>query len=267
MNDDFARTIATELRTKWLGREILHLPTTTSTNDVAKQAAVAGSPEGLVVLADEQTRGRGRLGRSWHAPVGGSILMSLLLRPTLPPLHIFSLTMLTGSAIVAALERLTGLRCDLKWPNDVVIDGKKLGGILTEASLTSDGIEFAVVGVGLNVNVDFAGEPALADTATSLSIQLGRPLARVPLIQGILEEFEKRYEAAQRDEYSAVLEEWRARLVTLGKQVIVTDGQWRETGLAYSVDLDGTLLLRRDDGSVVHVVTGDVSLRETTANG
>lgn len=267
MGNDFTRAIASELRTRWLGHEMIHLAVTTSTNDVARQAGLSGSPSGLVVLADEQTKGRGRVGRAWHAPAESSILMSLLLRPRLSPAHIFSLTMLTGSAIVAAVERITGLRCDLKWPNDVLIGGKKLGGILTEASLTSDGIEFVVVGLGLNVNLDFADEPSLAETATSLSLELGRPLSRVPLIQGILEEFEERYEAAQRGEHLAILEEWRARLATLGKQVIVTDGQWRETGLASGVNLDGTLLLRRDDGSVVHVVTGDISLRETTSKG
>jgi BirA family biotin operon repressor/biotin-[acetyl-CoA-carboxylase] ligase len=189
--------------------------------------------------------------------------MSLLLRPRIAPASIFSLTMLTGSAIVAALERITGLRCDLKWPNDILTNGKKLGGILTEGSLTAEGIEFAVVGLGLNVNVDFAEAPELHDTATSLSLELGQTVSRVPVIQSVLEEFERRYELAQRGEHAKILEEWRARLATLGKQVVVTDGQWQESGLAFGVEMDGTLLLRRDDGSLVHVVTGDISLRES----
>lgn len=261
MNDELPLQIRAQLRTRWLGREIIYLQSTASTNDVAREAAIDDKPEGIVVLAEQQTQGRGRLGRTWVAPAGSSILMSLLLRPTFPPSQIFSLTMLAGSAVSASIEELTCLRCGLKWPNDLLIDNRKAGGILTEASLNSNGIDFAVVGLGLNVNLDFADEPMLADIATSLSLQLRREVPRAALAQSILEEIENRYDAVQRGQYQAIFEEWRTRLVTLGQEVTVTDGQWSETGVAHDVDLDGTLLLRCGDGSILRVITGDVSLR------
>ncbi len=262
MNEELPQQIREQLQTRWLGQQIIYLRSTTSTNDVAKDAAVADGPEGLVVLAEQQTAGRGRRGRPWLAPPGSSILMSVLLRPPFPPPKLFSLTMLAGSAAVAGVERLTGLRCDLKWPNDIMVDNRKLGGILTEASLGADDIDFAVVGLGLNVNVDLADEPSLEATATSLSRELGREVSRALLIRDILKEIETRYEAARRGDLQVIFEEWRARLATLGTEVVVTDGLWSEAGLAYDVDLDGTLLLRRHDGRLLRVIAGDVSLRE-----
>ncbi|MBI2953486.1 MAG: biotin--[acetyl-CoA-carboxylase] ligase [Chloroflexi bacterium] len=262
MDENIEQQIRDNLHTATLGREIIYLPTTASTNDVAKQAALDDRPEGVVVLAEQQTRGRGRLERVWYAPAGGSILMSLLLRPSIPAARIFTLTMLAGSAASAAIERHTGLRCDLKWPNDLLIDNRKVGGILTEVGFGGNAISFAVVGLGLNVNVEFADDPLLAATATSLSLQLGRTVPRVPLILSVLEEIERRYEAVKRGEYQAIHDEWRARLATLGKMVMVTNGQSSETGLAVDVDPDGVLLLRTADGGLRRVITGDVSLRE-----
>ena len=261
LNDSFGSRVAKGLKTAWLGRSIAFTPTVSSTNDVAREAALRGEREGFAALAERQTMGRGRLGRPWYAP-RGSILLSLLLRPKIPPAQIFSLTMLAGSAVAAGVERATGVACDLKWPNDVLVGGKKLGGILTEASLGSDGIEFAVVGLGLNVNLDFAGQPELAKKATSLSLELGKRVSRLPLLRRILEEIERRYEVLQSGDYERIHGEWRSRLSTLGKEVTVTDGSWSETGLAHDVDLDGALILRCQDNTLLRVITGDVSLRE-----
>lgn len=251
--------IRRQLRTRWLGHDLVYLSSTTSTNDVARQAANDGKPEGLVVLAEQQSQGRGRLSRPWHAPAGTSILLSLLLRPTFPPLQLFCLTMLTASAAAAAIERVTDLPCHLKWPNDLQIRNRKVGGILTEAALAADRIDFAIVGLGINVNV--ASFPPELANATSLLIELGKPVERPPLICCLLDEIEARYEIANSGQYAAIAQEWRSRLTTLGKEVIVTDGQWTAIGLAYDVDLDGTLLLRYADGSSARIVTGDITLR------
>ena len=257
-------------------RRIEYLPAVGSTNDVAKRLGASGAPEATLVIADEQTAGRGRLGRAWWTPPGTAIAMSLLLRPKFPPTLAYRLTMLTGLVAAEAVEQVTGLRVGLKWPNDVVIEqeargktqearGKrqeatilKLGGILSETSISGQNIEFAAVGLGLNVNVDFRGRDDLPE-ATSLMMQLGHEVDRLAILRALVERFAARYAVIDRDE--RLRADWSARLTTLGRQIMARRGQESIAGLAEGVDGSGMLLIRTDDGTLVRVDAADVTLR------
>jgi BirA family biotin operon repressor/biotin-[acetyl-CoA-carboxylase] ligase len=263
-----------------LVRRVEYRPTVGSTNDVAKQLGASGAPEATLVIADEQISGRGRLGRAWWTPPGTAIAMSLLLRPQFPPTLAYRLTMLTGLVAAQAVEQVTGLRVGLKWPNDVVIGqeargkrqearfaGKrqdapmlKLGGILTETSISGQDIEFAVVGLGLNVNTDFRGRDDLPE-ATSLMMQLGHEVDRLEILRALVERFAARYAVIDRDE--RLRADWSARLTTLGRQIMAWRGQESIAGLAEGVDESGRLLIRTDDGTLAHVEAADVTLRQT----
>jgi BirA family biotin operon repressor/biotin-[acetyl-CoA-carboxylase] ligase len=245
-----------------------------STNDIAKQLGAEGAPEATLVIADEQTAGRGRLGRAWWSPAGTVIAMSLLLRPTFPLLRAHRLTMLAGLAAAGAIEQVTGLRVGLKWPNDVVIEkdaGRKrqeaiflkLGGILSEASIAGEAIEFAVVGLGLNINVDFRGRADLLE-ATSLMMELGHEVDRLVILRALVERFAARYAVIERDEQLHA--DWSARLTTLGRQVVARRGDESIEGLAEGVDESGALLIRADDGALRRVDAADVTLRNTFAH-
>jgi BirA family transcriptional regulator, biotin operon repressor / biotin---[acetyl-CoA-carboxylase] ligase len=239
-----------------------------STNDIAKQLGAEGAPEATLVIADEQTAGRGRLGRAWWSPPGTVIAMSLLLRPTFPPRRAHRLTMLAGLAAAEAIEQVTGQRIGLKWPNDVVIEQMaigdrryaihKLGGILTETAISGKVIEFAVVGLGLNVNVDFRGRVDLPE-ATSLMMELGHEVDRLAVLRALVERLAERYAVIDRDEQ--LLANWSARLTTLGRQVVAQRGDESIEGLAEGVDESGALLIRTDDGALCRVDAADVTLR------
>ena len=212
MSDLSAEAIAAALTTRRLGRPTLYYPIIGSTNDVAHAEAAGDAADGLLVIADEQTAGRGRLDRRWWAPPGSSLLMSLLLRPALPAHAAGQLTMCLGLAAVEGIESVTGLRPAVKWPNDLLLEGRKLGGMLTELRLDGERLAYAVLGLGVNVNVNFEAErwmlddgrstidhrpsSGLADTAISLSMTLGRGVDRVTLLAAILARCEAWYERA-----------------------------------------------------------------------
>jgi BirA family biotin operon repressor/biotin-[acetyl-CoA-carboxylase] ligase len=255
-------------------RRIEYQSTIGSTNDIAKQLGAEGAPEATLVIADEQTAGRGRLGRAWWSPAGTVIAMSLLLRPTFPPLRAHRLTMLAALAAVEAIEQVTGLRVGLKWPNDRVIEQAarskrqeaiflKLGGILSEASIAGEVFEFAVVGLGLNINVDFRGRMDLPE-ATSLMMELGHEVDRLAILRALVERFAARYAVIERDEQLHA--DWSARLTTLGRQVVARRGDESIEGLAEGVDESGALLIRTDDGALHRVDAADVTLRNTSAH-
>jgi len=257
-------SIARALSRIEFARRIEYRKTVGSTNDLAKQLGAEGAPEATLVIADEQTAGRGRLGRAWWSPPGAAIAVSLLLRPTFAPALAYRLTMLAGLAAAQAIEQVTGLAVALKWPNDVVIEKssaviRKLGGILTETSISGEAIEFAVVGLGLNVNVDFGGRADLPE-ATSLMIELGHEVDRLAILRALVERFAARYAGMERDERLAA--DWSARLATLGRQVVAWRGEESIAGLAEGVDEFGALLIRADDGALRRIDAADVTLRE-----
>ncbi|MEA3338841.1 MAG: biotin--[acetyl-CoA-carboxylase] ligase [Chloroflexota bacterium] len=262
-----------------LWRNVIYLPAAGSTNDVAKELAAQGAPEGTVVVADEQTAGRGRMGRRWLAPPGTCLLCSLLFRPQLPPARANQLTMLCSLAAADAVEQITGLPPALKWPNDLITKSpipnpqspipqpptwKKLAGILTETGVTGKRLEFAIVGIGINANVPPDALPTLAPDATSILAETGREVDRVALLAALLAGVEARRERLRVGESPRA--EWAARLTTLGQRVDVTTSAGTLTGVAESVDEDGALLLRASDGALHRLLAGDVTLSRPRDN-
>ena len=252
--------ITSGLGTTWLARNVVYYDKIGSTNDEARKLALAGTPEGTLVVADEQTAGRGRLQRRWLAPPGQALLFSLIFYPDLAPRDAFQLTMLSSVACVQAVQNLTCLRPVIKWPNDLLLDGKKLAGILSEMGQAGERLS-AVVGIGLNVNVDLTPWPDLAQRATSLREMLGRTVPRVPLLQEILRQIEMRYDLLRAGQ--SPYEEWLANLATLGREVRVTTPEGVFEGRASGVDRDGALELTLPDGTKRRILVGDVeSLRQ-----
>ena len=251
-----AKALRESLTTGFVGRRLEYRAALGSTQDLARELARAGAAEGTVVLAGRQTAGRGRLGRSWISPTGG-LYLTVVLRP--PAEHLKALVIIAALAVARAIERLAGLQTSLKWPNDVLVAGRKISGILSESELVGEGVSYALVGIGVNVNADMAAYGEATPLATSVMTELGREVSREGLAAGILNEFEALYLAAQAGE--PIHKEWRARLGTLGKEVQVRFGEQVEEGLAEDVDADGNLVLRRADGSRVTIAAGDVTLR------
>jgi BirA family biotin operon repressor/biotin-[acetyl-CoA-carboxylase] ligase len=250
------------LTTRWVGRPVHYWPAVGSTMDEARRLVQQGSPssvpEGTMVIADEQTSGRGRLERTWWAPAGSSLLLSLVFRPRLSPHQMQRLTMICSLAACDAIASVSGLRAAVKWPNDVLIGGRKVCGILTELELRGQRVDYAIVGMGINVNVEFGAAPAMVSLATSLSMEAGHPVSRLDLLVALLTDIEGRYEALQAGH--SFEEEWADRMVTLRHYVRVTEGREEWQGLAVGVDRDGALLLRLPDGTTRRVLAGDVTL-------
>jgi len=258
------KRIASRLMTDVIGQNLVVLERTGSTNDVAKDLAQEGAPDGTVVVADEQTAGRGRMDRRWIAPPETSILCSILFRPDLALEEANRVTMLTALAAADAIEEVTALVPSLKWPNDLIVYNpngwRKLAGLLTESGVDEGRLSFVVVGIGINVNVSESVLPNLAPDATSLQAETGHPQDRIPLLVALLEGVERRYEALWRGVNPH--EEWGARLETLGKRVCVPTAEGTLTGVAEAVDETGALILRTDDGSCHRLLAGDVTLRQ-----
>lgn len=248
------------LHVRIVGRSLEVHPVIDSTNDRAVALARSGAPEGLVVVAEEQTAGRGRLGRRWHAPRRSALLMSLLLRPPLQPAQAQRITMVCSLAAVRAVAAVCGLEARVKWPNDVVVADAKVGGVLTELGVGDGALEYVVVGMGLNVNLDVALLPAhLVTPATSLSAELGRPVSRRDLLVSFLQHADDLY-GRLRDGWSP-REAWRGALATLGREVAAGTPGETIHGVAEDVDEDGALLVRTADGALRRVLAGDVTLR------
>lgn len=246
------------LRTERIGRPLQLLASAPSTQDIARAQAEAGSDEGLVVFAEEQTAGRGRLQRTWVSPYGANLHQTILLRPDVPALR--KLSMLTALATARGIEAGCGVRGGIKWPNDVVVGGRKIAGILIENELEGNRVRYALVGVGINVNFDARAYPEIAETATSCSAELGHDASREAVLAGFLNAFEELYAAARRGD--DIREAWRASLVTLGQRVRVSFPGGVEEGAAEDVDVDGSLVVRRPDGTAAIIPTGEVTLRE-----
>jgi BirA family biotin operon repressor/biotin-[acetyl-CoA-carboxylase] ligase len=254
-----ANAMARELDTHILGRRVVYLEQTASTNDVARELAEAGEPEGTLIIADEQTAGRGRLGRAWIAPSCSSILMSLILRPNLAPAHIARVTMAVSLGACDAIYTETGLNARIKWPNDILLNEKKCAGILSEASTVGDQVEYVIVGLGMNVNFSAATIPNIPADATTLADELNKPVARESLVQAILRATEPYY--AHLNSGRDLRDAWKSRLAMLGQHVRAQTAHGIEEGIAEDVDSDGALIVRRADGSPVRLVAGDVTLR------
>ncbi len=249
--------ISAELKTEFMGRNLLFLGSTASTMDEAHRLAKEGAPEGAVVIANEQTAGRGRFQRAWVSPGGTSILLSVTFRPTLAELPY--LNMVASLAVVKAVEEVTPLKPRIKWPNDVLLEGRKACGILVDASLGNDRVHHAVVGIGLNVNLDPYAYSEIAAIASSLSSALGRPVSRLRVLLALLRRLEELYLRLKSGE--SLHNEWSGYLDTLGRVVRVKRGDLIQEGYAEGVSQEGHLLLRCADGSLLAAIAGEVSLR------
>lgn len=249
--------ISASLRNSTIGHRILYLPVVTSTMDIARQEAERGAAEGTVVAAEEQTAGRGRFGRPWLSSPRQNLAFSVLLYPSRQTCA--RLSAITPVAILRAIRRVTGLSATLKWPNDVRLGGKKVCGILIEATFQDGQVRHAILGIGINVNFNPAEDPQADFTATSLAAELGKPVSREELLQAILTELSLAYTYPQ--EWDRVWDDWRSSLETLGKQVQVRWGEHVEEGVAEDVDSEGNLLLRRADGTLITLMAGEVTLQ------
>ena len=229
-----------------------------STMDEAHSLAQLESPEGTVVVAEEQTAGRGRFNRAWVSPPGQNLALSVLLRPGSDQLRYVN--MAATLAVSGAIIELTGLRPSIKWPNDVRINGRKVSGILIETTVEGGELSYAVVGIGLDVNFDPSQTPGLADIATSLYLETGRPLDRTAVMLAVLERLDDLYAAVKRG--CSLTDRWAAQLDTIGRTVKVRWGDRLMEGRARGVDEQGNLLLAQPDGSTVTVVAGEVTLQE-----
>ena len=242
-------TLQSLLDTDAVGRCVLHLASVSSTMDAAREEAENGAPHGMIVVADQQTRGQGRRGRRWVSPPG-NLYVTIILRPA--AWNVRTLAMVAPLAACEAIDAVANVRSSIKWPNDVLIEGRKVGGILIDVHLGRDGVDYALVGVGINIGLDPSQHEEIRGLATSLVAESGENVSRESLLATFLNRFEALYLAARLDD--SVYDAWRARLETLGRQVRVQFGDGVEEGVAEDVDADG---------SVIALSAGDVTLAAT----
>lgn len=255
------RELEQGLKTKTMGQTIYFYEETDTTNNRARELALEGAPEGTLVVAEKQTAGRGRRGKVWESPLGTGIWMSLVLRPQIAPTEASVLTLLCGLATAEAIEAETGLSAGIKWPNDILINGKKAVGILTEMDCEMSEVHFVIPGIGINVNTA-SFPPEIAEIATSLYLECGKTVSRRRLVHRVLERLEEHYETfLWTGSFAAMLEDYRKHCITLGKEVHVLG---REPFFAEALDItpEGELLVRRaDNGKEEVVFSGEVSIR------
>lgn len=248
-------------RVEVIGRDIRVFQETTSTNDIADKLARDGVKEGVVVFAESQSRGRGRLGRAWLSPSGRGLWFSILLRPPLAPQAATRLTILAATAVARAVRLGTGLTPEIKWPNDILIRGRKVVGILTELSAELDHIRHMILGVGIDVN-QAAGDfpPELRSVATSLRIEAGQVFDRPTLAAAVVRELDADYARLCHGSFEDIATEWAAQCTTLGRNVTIRMGDRSLQGRAEALDDDGALIVRTEHGRLERVVGGDVTL-------
>jgi BirA family biotin operon repressor/biotin-[acetyl-CoA-carboxylase] ligase len=247
-------------KTRVIGRDIRVFQETTSTNDIIEKFARDGVKEGVVVFAESQTKGRGRLGRKWASPAKKGLWFSLLLRPDLRPQETTQLTVASATALRRAIGSQTGLDPEIKWPNDILVRGKKVAGILTEMNAEVDRLKYVIVGIGIDVNLsprDFP--PDLKKIATSLKIELGKTVSRAELAVSILRELDIDYQRVCAKDFDDVAEEWEKHCKTIGEEVVIRTGPREIRGRAESLAEDGALLLRTEHGRPERIVGGDVT--------
>lgn len=255
--DDLLARLGT---TKAIGRDIRVFEETTSTNDVVEKLARDQVKEGVVVFAESQTKGRGRLGRKWISPARKGLWFSILLRPQMRPQEATQLTVASGTALRRAIEKNTGIKASIKWPNDILIQGKKVAGILTELSAEVDCVKHIILGIGVDVNLTAAEFPLeLKKLATSLRIEAGKMISRADLAVTVLRELDREYARVCAGDFEAIADEWEEHCGTIGQPVTIQIGERRVHGRAEALDDDGALLVRTEHGHLERVTGGDVT--------
>jgi len=244
-----------DLRTEFIGRKIYYHQEISSTMDEAMRLGLEGAPEGSVVLSETQKKGRGRLGREWSSPKFKGVYLSLMLRPKIAPSQISLLTLLAAVSVCQAIKEVTAEIVQIKWPNDLLIHHKKVGGILTELNAEMDKVKFIIIGIGINVNND---KKSLPVGATSLKEQLKQEISRIRLLQEILLGIEINYKLLQKEGGESIISKWREYNITLGRRVRIQYQNRQIEGEAADIDKDGALLLRSDSGLTQRVTAGDI---------
>lgn len=260
--------IARKLKTKWLGHELHYVDSTGSTNAMCKNYANSGCADGTVCVAEEQTGGRGRLSRGWFSPAGKGLWFSLVLEPPFLPEEAPKCTLMAAVAVVKAVNSYKGVKAAIKWPNDILLDGKKLVGILTEMSAEFGHINYVVIGTGINVCVprDMV-PPELRESAISLADKAEEPINRVELLAKVLDNLEELYEIVLKQGFKPILAMWRTYSTTLGKMVKVIAPDSTYIGKALDINEEGILLVQKADGTIAEVLAGDVSIRAAHGKG
>jgi len=250
------------LSTRLIGQgPIFHFQETDNTNNQAKALVYGGAPEGTLVIAEGQSQGRGRRGRTWFSPSGQGIYATVILRPPIPLSDAPKLTLLTAVAAADALKSRTGLPIRIKWPNDILVNGRKLAGILTEIGTEMDALDFAIIGLGLNVNIPQAAfPPDLQPLATSLFIEKGRPFPRISILQAFLEALEETYALFLQGNFNVILSRWKILTDIVGSRIAVDLPGRRHTGEVQEVDENGVLILKEPDGTLQRIFSGDITL-------
>jgi BirA family biotin operon repressor/biotin-[acetyl-CoA-carboxylase] ligase len=246
--------ILNNLNTRFVGQKIIFYSSLGSTMEAARREAQWGAAAGTLVIAEEQTAGRGRLQRTWISPKG-QLTFSIILRPNIH--HLPLMMMISSLAVTFSIQKITGLKPQIKWPNDILIGEKKVCGILIENEIRMNTLKHSIIGIGINVNLKVKKYPGISSIATSLSDELGSEVSRLELLRQLLNEIENLYSHVFQTDY--ILDQWQSHLVTLGLRVYVNMGDRYYDGTAESVTKDGSLMLRQKDGSLIKIVAGDVS--------
>lgn len=251
------------LETKWIGKTIHFFETVDSTNTKAYELALRGAREGEVVLAESQKKGRGRLGREWFSPSFSNLYLSVILRPKIPPHQASLITLMAAVATADALRKFSGLDPRIKWPNDVLLNDRKVAGLLNEIHSEADRIHFVILGIGINLNMDASMvSKEIRTRATSLKKEMGQTISRKEFLKTLLGELETWYEVFLEEGGTTILKAWRDRAQIQGKQVNVTSFGETLRGVAIDVDSDGALILETETGERKRVVAGDVEYRK-----
>jgi len=251
----FPQELKYNLNTNYIGNKFIHFETIPSTMEIAFDLATKGEEEGTVICAESQTKGKGRLGRTWVSPKGKGIYASIILRPKISPIDASKLTLLSAVAIVEAIYKITGVKGEIKWPNDILYNKKKIAGILTEMSAEMDQVRFVVIGVGINVNAPLSMLPS---EATSLKVISKKSVSRVALLQEVLRKLEKWNDILLQEGFSPILREWKKHTSTLGKTVKVANVDGFVEGEAVDLDQNGGLVIKSKNGKIIKRMTGDV---------
>ncbi len=250
--------IIKSLRTKEIGKNLIYLESTDSTNRQAALLGKKGNPNGTLVIADKQTAGKGRLSRTWVSPAFANLYFSLLLRPPISPQTASWMSLLGGVATAKNIQGYTGLLPKIKWPNDVLINGKKVAGILTELHVEGNQIQYLILGIGVNVNMSRFSSP-ISQTATSLKKEAGQPVCRELFLTGLLQEIENELELFYQKGHQMISSEWKKFSDTLGKKVRVSQGGQILEGKAIDLDPHGGLILEKKDFTRITVMAGDIA--------
>lgn len=257
--------IKKQLKTSIFGKYIYHLPEIDSTNSYARSLAYEGAPEGTIVITEFQTEGRGKQSHKWESSKESNILMSLILRPSLKIDRVLKITLATADILISSLERVLRksqydqMRLNVKWPNDILVNGKKIGGVLTESSLREKEVIFVIVGLGLNINQDLSDlSSETRGLATSLFHETQEKFEREPIIAEIISSFEKKYFYLERTDYTEVIRDWKKRCACDGQAIAVETYTGTETGHYVDVNDNGALIYRTENGMEKELISGSI---------